>query len=125
MAVSSRETVRQSLVVDPSRKRNKLPTRDQQQDRQNAWPSCAGQVGLPRRRGDRIATFAAIAHSDVRRPSVARSGHGGGLGPSERDSRNFGAALGPSPAPTLSVILFDRGDCQMSTWTEDDKQIAA
>src|SRR5262249_37602384 len=65
------------------------------------------------------------AHSDVRRPSVARSGHGGGLGPSERDSRNFGAALGPSPAPTLSVILFDRGDCQMSTWTEDDKQIAA
>src|SRR5215467_13374552 len=30
-----------------------------------------------------------------------------------------------SPAPALSVILFDRGDCRMSTWTEDDKQIAA
>src|SRR5262249_25354710 len=30
-----------------------------------------------------------------------------------------------SPAPALSVILFDRGDCGMSIWTEDDKQIAA
>src|SRR5262249_57054468 len=48
------------------------------------------------------------------------------LGPSERDSSQFSARRWDhSPASTLSVILFDRGDCRMSAWTEDDKQIAA
>src|SRR5262245_57921505 len=46
--------------------------------------------------------------------------------PSERDSSQFSARRWDhSPVPALSVILFDRGDCRMSIWTEDDKQIAA
>lgn len=58
--------------------------------------------------------------------SGSPSGHGGELGPSERDASQFLARRWDhSPAPALGVILFDRGDCRMSTWTEDDKQIAA
>src|SRR4030095_9819272 len=57
---------------------------------------------------------------------MTHSGHGGELGPSERDASQFLARRWDhSPAPAPGVILFDRGDCRMSTWTEDDKQIAA
>jgi hypothetical protein len=46
------------------------------------------------------------------------------------DPSAFAEDGGPSLAERIAeggenVILFDRGDCRMSTWTEDDKQIAA